>query len=384
VKKVSNKASVFSDHRGAGHSLGLCNVTHYFGSLAAVKDVSLQILAGEFVALLGPSGCGKTTLLRTIAGFLDPSAGDILVDSRSIRGVPPNQRQMGIVFQNYALFPHMSVYENVAYGLRARRVPESKVRGRVHEMLDLVQLNHLAQRRPAQLSGGQQQRVALARALAVQPRILLLDEPLSALDKNLRLDMQIQIKRIQREFGITTVMVTHDQEEAMTMADRIAVLDSGCVQQFARPTEIYDAPANMFVNEFIGTTNVLRGVLITRTDRSCRIRIADGTEIDVEKSTDIDEGRTVILSVRPEGFCFADGPANGQLAGRVVIAMPLGPSIIYNISLKGGQSVKVEVARSASQPKYKEGETVSLALAGGSVLSVFPEDHTHNGGSTDD
>ena len=363
-------------HGGAGHSLCLLNITHYYGQLAAVRDVSLEIEEGEFVALLGPSGCGKTTLLRAIAGFIEPSEGDVLVDGSSIRGIPANRRQMGIVFQNYALFPHLSVFENVGYGLRARRDGEAVIRKRVARMLELVRLGPFADRRPGQLSGGQQQRVALARALAVQPRIFLLDEPLSALDKNLRLDMQIELKRIQREFGITTLMVTHDQEEAMTMSDRIAVLEAGRIQQFDRPTEIYDSPANMFVNEFIGETNILPVVLVSSNGETSRIRLGDGTEVTVEASVSAPDGASVFLSVRPEGFRFSSDANPAPLPGRVAIAMPLGPSIIYDVALDCGESVKVEIARGAGSNKHREGEKVSLAFVGGSTLSLFPHHET--------
>ena len=242
-----------------GHSVQLESITHRFGATTAADDVSLTIEAGELIALLGPSGCGKTTLLRVIGGFIVPTAGSVRVDGRSIDHLPASRRDIGVVFQNYALFPHMTVYENVAYGLRARHAPREVVRERVARMLATVQLEALSDRMPRQLSGGQQQRVALARALAVEPRILLLDEPFGALDKNLRLDMQIEVKRLQRQFGITAILVTHDQEEAMTMADRIAVMSRGRVEQFASPVAIYDRPRTLFVNCFVGTANLLEG-----------------------------------------------------------------------------------------------------------------------------
>src|SRR5262245_58647067 len=224
----------------AGQSLTLDAVTHRFGSALAVDAVTLEIKAGELIALLGPSGCGKTTLLRIIAGFIVQTAGQVIVAGRSIDDLPPNRREVGIVFQNYALFPHMTVAENIAYGLAARGVRRDEQRARVAEMLGLVKIEPLAGRFPRQLSSGQQQRVALARALAVRPRIMLLDEPFAALDKNLRLDMQIEVKRIQRLAGTTTILVTHDQEEALSMADRVAVLNHGRLEQFGTPTEVYD------------------------------------------------------------------------------------------------------------------------------------------------
>src|SRR5262249_20750775 len=212
-------------------------------------------------ALLGPSGCGKSTLLRIIAGFLVQSEGAVLFDGAVVDHLPASRRGVGIVFQNYALFPHMTVAENVAYGLQAQRWPKEKIASRVEEMLRLVHMQPYHDRVPDQLSGGQQQRVALARCLAVDPKVLLLDEPFGALDKNLRLDMQIEVKRLQRSYGITTVLVTHDQEEALSMADRIAVMNQGRIEQVARPTEIYDNPSTLFVNQFVGATNLLAGEL---------------------------------------------------------------------------------------------------------------------------
>jgi putative spermidine/putrescine transport system ATP-binding protein len=226
----------------AGQSLIIDAVTHRYGAAFAVDNVTLDIKAGELLALLGPSGCGKTTLLRIIAGFIVQSEGHVIIGENRIDELPPNRREVGIVFQNYALFPHMTIAGNIAYGLAARGAPAAEQKSRVAEMLALIKLEHIADRYPKQLSGGQQQRVALARALAVKPSILLLDEPFAALDKNLRLDMQIEVKRIQRLAGTTTVLVTHDQEEALSMADRVAVLNQGKLEQYSPPTEVYDAP----------------------------------------------------------------------------------------------------------------------------------------------
>src|SRR2546421_650261 len=226
-----------------GHRLRLEDISHRFGDFVAVRDINLEVSGGELVALLGPSGCGKSTLLRIVSGFIQQTEGRVLFDGEPVGHLPPHRRGVGIVFQNYALFPHMTVAENVAYGLEARGTSRDRVRDRVGAMLALVHMEDFADRFPRQLSGGQQQRVALARALAVEPKILLLDEPFGALDKNLRLDMQIEIKRLQRQAGITTLLVTHDQEEAMSVADRIAVLNRGHLEQFASPTELYDRPA---------------------------------------------------------------------------------------------------------------------------------------------
>ena len=236
-----------------GQPLIIDAVTQRYGSFLAVDNVTLDIKAGELIALLGPSGCGKTTLLRIIAGFIVQSEGHVVIGDTMVDELPPNRREVGIVFQNYALFPHMTIADNIAYGLAARGVPAAQQKSRVAEMLALIKLDHIADRYPRQLSGGQQQRVALARALAVKPNILLLDEPFAALDKNLRLDMQIEIKRIQRLAGTTTVLVTHDQEEALSMADRVAVLNQGKLEQYAPPTEVYDTPCSLFVNTFVGS-----------------------------------------------------------------------------------------------------------------------------------
>ena len=251
-----------------GHQLRLDGITQRFNEFVAVSDIDLDVVGGELVALLGPSGCGKSTLLRIISGFIRQTEGRVLFDGQPVDHLPASQRGVGIVFQNYALFPHMTVAENVAYGLQARKWPRQKIAPRVAEMLELVHMSEFAQRKPRQLSGGQQQRIALARCLAIDPKVLLLDEPFGALDKNLRLDMQIEVKRLQRESGVTTILVTHDQEEALSMADRIAVMSRGRIEQVSSPTEIYDEPKTLFVNGFVGTSNILSGVF-SRKGEAC-------------------------------------------------------------------------------------------------------------------
>ena len=246
-----------------GHELHLENITQTFGDFTAVRAINLNVGAGELVALLGPSGCGKSTLLRIVSGFIRQTEGRVLFDDEAVDHLSPSQRGVGIVFQNYALFPHMTVAENVAYGLQAHKWPRARIGPRVEEMPTLVHMNEFAQRKPRQLSGGQQQRVALARCLAIDPKVLLLDEPFGALDKNLRLDMQIEVKRLVRESGVTTILVTHDQEEALSMADRIAVMSRGNIEQVSTPTEIYDNPRTLFVNQFVGTTNLMSGEYAT-------------------------------------------------------------------------------------------------------------------------
>ena len=283
-------------------SVQLANITKKFDDVTAVEDLSLKVNDGEFFSLLGPSGCGKTTILRMIAGFYHPTAGEIFFDDRNVSVLPPNKRNTGMVFQNYALFPHMTVFENVAFGLRARKVPAPERRERVRNALELVNLADFESRRVTQLSGGQQQRVALARAIVIEPEILLLDEPLSNLDAKLRRETRDQIQRLQRELGITTIYVTHDQEEALTLSDRIALMEKGVCQQIGTPHQIYNHPANAFVASFMGRSNIMRGtiveskagrqpVLIVEVEGGIQLRISD---FEPERSGNI------VLSVRPE------------------------------------------------------------------------------------
>jgi putative spermidine/putrescine transport system ATP-binding protein len=357
---------------GRGHSLRLETITHRFGATTAVRAVSLDVSAGELVALLGPSGCGKSTLLRIIAGFIRQSEGRVRCDGEAVDYLPPNRRGAGIVFQNYALFPHMTAAQNVAYGLEARGDPRVRVRARVNEMLALVQMAELADRYPAQLSGGQQQRIALARALAVEPKILLLDEPFGALDKNLRLDMQVEVKRLQRLYGITTIMVTHDQEEALGMADRIAVLNRGAVEQFANPVEIYDRPATLFVNQFVGTTNLLPGVVESVDGGDCRVSFTGGESI-VCRANGVRAGARVVLSIRPERLRLAATPGPGRLRAKVGIIMPLGPTLVYDLTLATGAAVKVAASRPELAAVPASGSEVFLEPTAIDACLLFPE-----------
>jgi spermidine/putrescine transport system ATP-binding protein len=267
----------------------------------AVDDVSLEICDGEFFALLGPSGCGKTTTLRMIAGFEDPTAGEILIRGQEVQNVPPFHRPVNTVFQDYALFPHMTVLQNVMFGLEMENVPKAQAKKRAMEALELVRLPQAADRRPRQLSGGQQQRVALARAIVKEPAVLLLDEPLGALDLKLRKAMQYELKAMQQKLGITFIYVTHDQEEALTMANRIAVMDRGKVLQVGNPEEIYEMPNSRFVADFIGETNFLQGKLIGKDGARCEVRLDENTTIKAYVSDDtIAEGQEVTVAVRPE------------------------------------------------------------------------------------
>jgi putative spermidine/putrescine transport system ATP-binding protein len=331
--------------RTGGCSVDVERVTHRYGAAVAVDAVSLSVRAGEVVALLGPSGCGKTTLLRIVAGFVRQSAGEVLIDGRRIDELPPNQRNVGIVFQNYALFPHMSVAENVAYGLKARGRPRIEVQATVARMLDVVRLGELADRLPRQLSGGQQQRVALARALAVEPTVLLLDEPFSALDKGLRLDMQIELKRLQRQFGLTAILVTHDQDEAMSVADRIAVMSRGRIEQFDAPAAVYDSPATLFVSSFVGTSNRLPGRVRAIAGASATVELDAGAQLTLPMTQPVAVGANVLVVARPEQLALAATPLAGYWPVTVRLSVPLGPDVIRDLEARDGTPIKVAERR---------------------------------------
>ncbi|MBG0812862.1 ABC transporter ATP-binding protein [Planomonospora sp. ID82291] len=309
----------------------------------AVKGVTLTIAEGEFFSLLGPSGCGKTTTMRMVAGFEEPTRGTVRLHGRDVTDVPPDRRDVNMVFQSYALFPHMNVWENVAFGLKRRKVPSGEIARRVGEMLEIVALTGREKRRPREMSGGQQQRVALARALVNRPRALLLDEPLGALDLKLRQAMQIELKRIQREVGITFVYVTHDQSEALTMSDRIAVMNDGRIEQLAGPREIYERPATAFVAGFIGTSNLLRGT-VDRVESGCAVlRVgAEGRVLAAEGAHRA--GEAIAVTVRPEKITIStEEPAGGLSAvrGTVSEVVYLGLYNSYAVSLADGAEVTV-------------------------------------------
>ena len=330
----------------ASQAVELDGLTHRYGATTAVDNVTLTIKAGEIAALLGPSGCGKTTLLRIIAGFVRQNAGRVIVGGSAIDDLPANRRNVGIVFQNYALFPHMTAAENIAYGLRARGQSKQKIKPTVARFLDVVRLGGLADRMPRQLSGGQQQRVALARALAVGPSILLLDEPFSALDKGLRLDMQIEIKRLQRQFGLTAILVTHDQEEAMSVSDRIAVMNRGRIEQFDTPVGVYDRPATLFVNGFIGTTNLLPGRILTASgDGHAAVALDAGAKVMVESDRYFAAGTRVIVSARPEQLKLFGDAAEERWPVTVGMVVPLGATAIWDLAAADGTRLKLAERR---------------------------------------
>lgn len=311
-------------------------ISKSYGALTVVNDLTLDIAEGEFVSLLGPSGSGKTTLLMMLAGFENPTAGTILLDGQPINDLPPHRRNMGVVFQSYALFPHMTVGENIAFPLQMRGTGRAEIAERVARVLDMVQLSALADRRPSQLSGGQQQRVALARALVFEPRVVLMDEPLGALDKQLREQMQLDIRALHNRLGLTIVFVTHDQSEALTMSDRIAVFNHGRIEQIGSPREIYDEPRTRFVAEFIGETNLAEGRVEDSAGVEARIALAAGGHVVAAVAEPVIPGQEVLLSIRPERIELAERPGGtgNSLAARVADCIYQGDHL--RVQLDGG------------------------------------------------
>ena len=349
-------------------------------TVVAVQDVDLEVASGEFFSLLGPSGCGKTTTLRMLAGFEEPSSGRILLYGRDMVGVPPYRRDVNMVFQHYALFPHMNVYDNIAFGLRHKKVDKDEIKRRVGEALSLVELEGRERRRPRQLSGGQQQRVALARALVNRPRALLLDEPLGALDLKLRRAMQLELKRIQREVGITFVYVTHDQEEALTMSDRLAVMNGGRIEQLGAPRDLYERPATRFVADFLGTSNILSGTLEKDGERWVLAGLGAGERVLIDGGDGLAPGRQVEVVVRPEKIALADetsAPPAQHCALRCTVTevVYLGTSTSYSVVTDGGAEVSVYRQNAAAAP----GEEIAQGQVG--WLS-WPPEHSYVLGST--
>ena len=338
-----------------------------YGDKAVLPGLDLAVTEGEFLTLLGPSGCGKTTALRLLAGFETPDAGEVRLDGVCINAVPPEQRPVNTVFQSYALFPHMTVADNIAFGLRMKRLPAAEIGPRVREALELVRLGDLGQRKPAQLSGGQQQRVALARALVNHPRVLLLDESLSALDYRLRREMQTELKSIQRRLGLTFIFVTHDQEEALSMSDRIAVMKEGIVQQIGTPREVYEDPSNRFVAQFVGESNLLEAEVIARVaeDRIC-VRL-EGLELTLRCRQSVGSGATVHVLVRPEDLRVAlpddAGAGPPRLAGVIIDKTYKGDTLDTLIRLDSGKTMLASEFFDEDDPAfdYTLGQRVALS-----------------------
>ena len=332
----------------------------YDGGVRAVDAVAMDIRQGEFFSLLGPSGCGKTTTLRMIAGFEIPSAGAIRVDGADITHVPAHKRDMGMVFQNYALFPHRTVAENVAFGLRMRGLDRASIATKVKAALAMVELSGLEDRRPAQLSGGQQQRVALARAIVIAPRVLLCDEPLGALDKKLRQQMQFELKQLQKKLGLTLVFVTHDQEEALAMSDRIAVMNGGRVEQVGTPAEIYNQPTTRFVADFIGDTNIFRGERTTSAGGPA-LDVGKGLILALPPSTEMQGTGVLSVALRPEKIRLSPaGDAAASARGVVENTNFLGGAVLYRITLEGGHRVLVQQPNAGTSRLFVPGNGVTL------------------------
>lgn len=363
---------------GADEVIRLEHVSKRFGTFTAVHEADFGIRAGEFFSVLGPSGCGKTTILRMIAGFEQPTSGKVLLDGKDVSNVPPYRRNVNTVFQQYALFPHMTVADNVAFGPRSKKKPESEVKAAVTEMLDVVRLGDFAERKPAQLSGGQQQRVALARALVNLPSALLLDEPLAALDLKLREAMQIELKRIQREVEITFIFVTHDQHEALTMSDRIAVMSSGRVEQIGTPEDIYRTPSSLFVAGFIGSANLLPGTVQSSSAGEHVVALTSGTTLRVPSGgATPSHGARVSVMLRPEALNLgAPGDADGRsLTGTLTDKVYEGATERLVVALADGTEV-VSLTDAGTATAHKVvGATVGLSWAptSGYLLEGWPE-----------
>lgn len=332
-----------------------------FQNNVVVQDFNLQVEQGEFIAFLGPSGCGKTTTLNMIAGFLDPDGGDLLIKGQRMNGVPPYKRELGMVFQTYSLFPHMTVAENIAYGLKLRKVGKQEMQERVKRVLELVKLPNVADRYPKQLSGGQRQRIAIARALVIEPSLLLLDEPLSNLDAKLREELRDELKRLHQEIGVTTIFVTHDQEEALALSDRIVVLNHGFVEQIGTPLEIYNQPASEFVHTFIGKTNRMEGEVIAIDADSIKVRTTGGLLIQAAKQArEFSLQQKVIVFVRPEKIKLSDtGVHTGanQVEGHLQLASFLGSYTECEV-MAGKHTLSVKVQMSDKSAEREAGTTV--------------------------
>ena len=333
----------------------------YDGKVLVVKDLQLDIAEGEFITMLGPSGSGKTTCLMMLAGFETPTNGEILLDGNIISNIPPHKRGIGMVFQNYALFPHMTVYENLAFPLRVRKVEKDEIDKKVDKALSMVSLNGFESRMPAQLSGGQQQRVAVARALVFDPAVVLMDEPLGALDKNLRESMQYEIKHIHESIGVTVVYVTHDQSEALTMSNRIAVFNDGKVQQLSSPDELYERPVNSFVAEFIGENNTFAGEVTDVSGDKCKVKLNSGAEILANPIVAKSKGEKTTVSLRPErALIDPDTEMDNNHKGKIEEVIYHGDHTRLRLDLLGNKQFILKVPNSSNRMDIKEGKEINI------------------------
>jgi spermidine/putrescine ABC transporter ATP-binding subunit len=348
-----------------GGAIELRGLTKRYGEETVVNDIAASIAPGEFFSLLGPSGSGKTTTLMMVAGFVHPDGGSILIDGANIAAVPPQKRGFGMVFQNYAIFPHLNVFENVAFPLRARHWAKDAVSERVSWALELVRLGRFADRNARQLSGGQQQRVALARAIVFHPRVVLMDEPLGALDKNLRFEMQVEIKEIQQRLGMTVLYVTHDQEEAMSMSDRIAIMNHGRIDQVGPPGEVYERPSNPFVGRFLGEANLIEGTVLAEGGEIARLRLTSGQELRAPRSNSCSPGQGMLF-IRPERVEIAPGtiasgdPGANVLAGKVRRCSFLGNILRYAVEIDSASAITVDLQNAAGVAPLPAGSSVVL------------------------
>jgi iron(III) transport system ATP-binding protein/putative spermidine/putrescine transport system ATP-binding protein len=355
-------------------ALALEKLSKAYGETAVVRKFSLAVAEGEFVSLLGPSGCGKTTILRMVAGLVEPSGGRILIGPEDVTRLPPNKRGIGLVFQSYALFPHLDVFENIAFGLRRRGISGAALETRVREALAMVRLDSFGNRFPQQLSGGQQQRIAIARALAPRPRLLLLDEPLSNLDAQLRDEMQVELKRLQRSLGITTLFVTHDQSEALSMSDRVCVLAGGVMQQFGTPEEVYHRPATAFVASFIGRPNRLSGVVETREAQGGSVRVGRDLLLPAADLT-APVGSSVRVVIRQEAIRI-DGeaePGGARLSGTVLVRSFSGARVQYLVRVADDVELMAEAPSTGADAALAVGASVCLNVDPGAVFAM-PEE----------
>jgi putative spermidine/putrescine transport system ATP-binding protein len=350
--------------------LELTGVQKRFGSTIAVQDFNLAAERGEFVSFLGPSGCGKTTTLRMIAGFEMPSSGSILIDGRDVTQRPPNKRNVGMVFQSYALFPNMTVADNIGFGLRVRKRPKDQIRKRVVELLDLINLPDKGGRYPYQLSGGQQQRIALARALASEPEVLLLDEPLSALDAKIRVALRKEIRSIQRQLGITTVYVTHDQEEALSLSDRVVVMSEGRIEQIGAPADIYNFPATPFVASFVGTLNLLPATIV---DASTGRLAVEGQEVRAAKPVTASASQKVTIALRPESVEVGESGGSNRLTGKIEDVSFLGSIVRTRMQVGEGVTVSFDAFNDPAVAAATVGDTVTVSFPPEATLVLAGE-----------